>query len=39
MVDAMYEIPSDPVEKFVVDAEYAARKLAEAHFADTVPVD
>ncbi len=39
MVDAMYEVPSNPVEKFIVDAAYADAKLREAHFADTVPAD
>ncbi len=39
MVDAMYEVPSSPVEKFIVDAAYAEKKLQEAHFADSVPTD
>lgn len=39
MVDAMYEVPSSPVEKFIVDAKYAEKKLQEAHFADSVPTD
>ncbi len=39
MVDAMYEVPSQPVDKFIVDADYAKRKLVEAHFADTVPTE
>lgn len=39
MVDAMYEVPSSPVEKFIVDAKYAEKKLQKAHFADSVPTD
>lgn len=32
MVDAMYEMPSAPEKKFVVDADYVARQLEKAHF-------
>lgn len=32
MVDAMYEMPSNPDKKFVVDAAYAASQLDKAHF-------
>lgn len=39
MVDAMYEVPSDPVEIFTVDAAYAEQKLQEAHFADSIPTE
>ena len=35
MVDAMYEMPSDPAKKFVVDADYVARQLEKAHFEKT----
>lgn len=35
MVDAMYEMPSDPAKKFVVDAEYVAKQLEKAHFEKT----
>lgn len=35
MVDAMYEVPSDPVKKFTVDAAYVADKLEKAHFEKT----
>ena len=36
MVDAIYEVPSNPVKTFTVDADYARCKLEEAHFADSV---
>lgn len=32
MVDAMFEIPSNPVETFTVDADYVKEKLDKAHF-------
>lgn len=32
MVDAMYEVPSDPVKKFTVDAQYVQKQLEKAHF-------
>ncbi|MDE7413357.1 MAG: ATP-dependent Clp protease ATP-binding subunit ClpX [Muribaculaceae bacterium] len=35
MVDAMYEMPSNPEKKFVVDAEYVKRQLEKAHFEKT----
>ena len=35
MVDAMYEMPSNPEKKFVVDAEYVSRQLEKAHFEKT----
>ena len=35
MVDAMYEMPSNPSKKFTVDAEYVARQLEKAHFEKT----
>lgn len=35
MVDAMYEVPSKPSKKFVVDAKYAASQLEKAHFERT----
>lgn len=35
MVDAMYEVPSQPVEEFTVDAKYVADKLEKAHFEKT----
>lgn len=39
MVDAMYEVPSDPVKKFTVDAAYVADKLEKAHFEKTKIAD
>lgn len=38
MVDAMFEIPSNPVKTFVVDAAYVEEKLKKAHF-DKVVLD
>lgn len=35
MVDAMYEMPSNPEKKFVVDAEYVRKQLEKAHFEKT----
>ena len=35
MVDAMYEVPSEPVKTFTVDAAYVAEKLEKAHFEKT----
>ena len=35
MVDAMYEMPSNPEKKFVVDAEYVSKQLDKAHFEKT----
>lgn len=35
MVDAMYEVPSEPVDTFTVDAAYVAEKLQKAHFEKT----
>lgn len=35
MVDAMYEMPSNPEKKFVVDADYVNRQLEKAHFEKT----
>ncbi|MBD5189719.1 MAG: ATP-dependent Clp protease ATP-binding subunit ClpX [Bacteroidales bacterium] len=35
MVDAMYEMPSNPEKKFVVDADYVSRQLEKAHFEKT----
>ncbi|MBD5357142.1 MAG: ATP-dependent Clp protease ATP-binding subunit ClpX [Bacteroides sp.] len=35
MVDAMYEVPSDPIKTFTVDAAYVADKLEKAHFEKT----
>lgn len=35
MVDAMYEMPSRPEKKFVVDAAYVASQLEKAHFERT----
>lgn len=35
MVDAMYEVPSEPVKTFTVDAAYVAAKLEKAHFEKT----
>ena len=32
MVDAMFEVPSMPVKKFTVDANYVQEKLEKAHF-------
>lgn len=32
MVDAMFEVPSQPVKTFTVDAAYALGKLEKAHF-------
>lgn len=32
MVDAMYEMPSNPDKKFIVDAAYASSQLDKAHF-------
>lgn len=35
MVDAMYEMPSQPEKKFTVDAKYVAGQLEKAHFERT----
>lgn len=35
MVDAMYEMPSNPEKKFVVDADYVSKQLEKAHFEKT----
>lgn len=35
MVDAMYEMPSNPEKKFTVDAEYVGSQLEKAHFEKT----
>ena len=35
MVDAMYEMPSNPEKKFVVNAEYVKKQLEKAHFEKT----
>lgn len=35
MVDAMYEVPSEPVKKFTVDSNYVREKLEKAHFEKT----
>ncbi len=35
MVDAMFEVPSMPVKKFTVDANYVQEKLEKAHFEKT----
>lgn len=35
MVDAMYEMPSNPEKTFVVDAEYVRKQLEKAHFEKT----
>lgn len=35
MVDAMYEVPSEPVKTFTVDAAYVQEKLEKAHFEKT----
>lgn len=35
MVDAMFEVPSQPVKKFTVDATYVQQKLEKAHFEKT----
>ena len=35
MVDAMYEVPSNPVKKFTVDAPYVQSQLEKAHFEKT----
>ena len=39
MVDAMYEVPSDPVKKFTVDAQYVQKQLEKAHFEKTTISD
>ena len=39
MVDAMYEVPSEPVKTFTVDAAYVADKLEKAHFEKTKLVE
>lgn len=39
MVDAMYEVPSDPVKKFTVDAQYVQKQLEKAHFEKTMISD
>ncbi len=35
MVDAMFEVPSEPVKKFTVDAGYVQAQLEKAHFEKT----
>lgn len=35
MVDAMFEVPSMPVKRFTVDANYVQEKLEKAHFEKT----
>ncbi len=35
MVDAMYDVPSNPVKKFTVEADYVQRQLEKAHFEKT----
>lgn len=35
MVDAMFDVPSEPVKKFIVDATYVQRQLEKAHFEKT----
>jgi ATP-dependent Clp protease ATP-binding subunit ClpX len=35
MVDAMYEVPSQPVKTFTVDAAYVQQQLEKAHFEKT----
>lgn len=35
MIDPMFELPSQSTDKFVVDAEFALRKLREANFETT----
>lgn len=35
MVDAMFEVPSNPVKNFTIDASYVADKLEKAHFEKT----
>lgn len=39
MVDAMYEVPSDPVKKFTVNAQYVQKQLEKAHFEKTIISD
>ncbi len=39
MVDAMFEVPSEPVKTFTVDARYVADKLDKAHFEKTKLAD
>ncbi len=35
MVDAMYDVPSEPIKKFTVDADYVRAQLEKAHFEKT----
>lgn len=35
MVDAMYDVPSEPVKVFTVDADYVRSQLEKAHFEKT----
>ncbi|MDE6578642.1 MAG: ATP-dependent Clp protease ATP-binding subunit ClpX [Muribaculaceae bacterium] len=35
MVDAMYDVPSEPIETFTVTADYVKEKLEKAHFEKT----
>lgn len=35
MVDAMFDVPSEPVNKFTVDAPYVQQQLEKAHFEKT----
>lgn len=39
MVDAMYEVPSSPVDTFTVDAAYVDSQLKKAHFEKTEIAD
>ncbi|MDE6681366.1 MAG: ATP-dependent Clp protease ATP-binding subunit ClpX, partial [Muribaculaceae bacterium] len=39
MVDAMYDVPSEPVETFKVDSAYVLDKLNKAHFDKTAMTD
>ncbi len=39
MVDAMYELPSNPEKKFTVNAEYVKSQLDKAHFERTKMVE
>ena len=35
MMDSMYEIPSNPTKKFVIDEDYVREQLGKAHFEKT----
>lgn len=39
MVDAMFEVPSQPVKKFTVDEKYVDEKLKKAHYEKTMLAD